>query len=357
MTRRATPTLDAVDGEQLLRYADVQGRRVAWAEVGSGPPVVVGGWWSSHLAVDWRDDRFRRFVQQLGRSFTVIRYDRPGTGLSDPSGSGPQTLDDEVELLAGLVDAIGLGEVSVLGASSGAVVAAAYAAATRDRVARLVLYGGFAHGADIAPPDAREAVLETVRRHWGVGSRFLADLFVPGATPAERTAFTQLQRLSATPERAAAELERVYELDCRALLPDLAGVPTLVLHRRHDRAIPFALGEDLAMRIPGAQLLALDGADHFPWLGDGDAVLAAVVAHLRGETPRPAAEDATSVRLTDRELEILRLVAAGRTDAQIADQLVLSPHTVHRHISNIRTKLGVTSRAAAVAWLSGQERG
>ena len=46
---------------------------------------------------------------------------------------------------------------------------------------------------------------------------------------------------------------------------------------------------------------------------------------------------------------MLRLVAEGLSDAQIAERLFLSPHTVHRHIANIRTKLRVPSRAAAVA--------
>jgi LuxR family maltose regulon positive regulatory protein len=53
--------------------------------------------------------------------------------------------------------------------------------------------------------------------------------------------------------------------------------------------------------------------------------------------------------LTPRELEILRLVAAGLNDAQIAERLVVSEHTVHRHVANVRTKLRVPSRSAAVA--------
>ncbi len=53
--------------------------------------------------------------------------------------------------------------------------------------------------------------------------------------------------------------------------------------------------------------------------------------------------------LTPREGDILRLVAQGLGDAQIAERLFLSPHTVHRHIANVRTKLDVPSRAAAVA--------
>jgi DNA-binding NarL/FixJ family response regulator len=53
--------------------------------------------------------------------------------------------------------------------------------------------------------------------------------------------------------------------------------------------------------------------------------------------------------LTNRELEILRLVATGLGTKEIASQLRLSEHTVHRHIANILNKLGVPSRAAAVA--------
>ena len=65
--------------------------------------------------------------------------------------------------------------------------------------------------------------------------------------------------------------------------------------------------------------------------------------------PAPPSSAAPSA-LTGRELEVLRLVARGLGDKEIAAQLNLSGHTVHRHISNIRTKLGLPSRAAAVAW-------
>jgi DNA-binding NarL/FixJ family response regulator len=53
--------------------------------------------------------------------------------------------------------------------------------------------------------------------------------------------------------------------------------------------------------------------------------------------------------LTKRELEVLRLVARGMSNQQIATTLVLSEHTVHRHVANVLGKLGVSSRAAAVA--------
>ena len=53
--------------------------------------------------------------------------------------------------------------------------------------------------------------------------------------------------------------------------------------------------------------------------------------------------------LSAREHEVLGLVAQGRTNAEIAAALVLSEHTVHRHVANILAKLGCSSRAAAVA--------
>jgi LuxR family maltose regulon positive regulatory protein len=63
-----------------------------------------------------------------------------------------------------------------------------------------------------------------------------------------------------------------------------------------------------------------------------------------------SATGAAEAGLTARELDVLRLVAEGLSDKEIADRLHLSGHTVHRHVSNIRTKLGLPSRAAAVAW-------
>jgi len=334
----------------VVRYADVGGQSVAWAATGSGPPLVVGGWWSSHLAMDWRNARFRRFVLRLSADHRVIRYDRPGAGLSDAAVT-PSSVEEEVAIVAGLADAIGLESFAAFGASSGSVVAAACAAAMPSRVPRLVLYGGYASGAAIASPAAREAMTEVVRRHWGLGSRVLADVFMPGATGAERADFARFQRSFGTPEQAAAQLEHVYGLDSRPVLRSLADVPTLVLHRRGDRAIPFALGEDLAARIPNAVFVALDGQDHFPWLGDAAAVANATLAHLAGRDPRRAVpEGRAKPGLTPREVEVLRLVASGHTDAEIAAQLVLSTHTVHRHMSNIRSKLGVSSRAAAAAW-------
>jgi len=336
--------------EQVVHYTGVGGRTVAWSSVGTGPPLVIGGWWASHLELNWRDHAFRSFVLSLARNHTVIRYDRPGTGLSDRDGPPPVGLADELEILTGLLDRIDLPRLSLLGASSAGAVASCYAAEKPDRVDRLVLYGTFARGADITSPSAQQLMISLVEGHWGLGARVLADVFLPHATPKERDDFVEFQRRSASRQAASIALGAVYSMDCADQLARVR-LPTLVLHRRDDRAIPFALGREIADTVPGAMFVELRGDDHFPWLGDSAAVLDAIDRFLAGLPQRARVEHPGPPSLTAREREILALVAEGLTDVQIAQMLVLSAHTVHRHIANVRTKLGVASRAAAAAWV------
>jgi pimeloyl-ACP methyl ester carboxylesterase/DNA-binding CsgD family transcriptional regulator len=333
--------------DQVVRFTGgPNDRTIAWATVGTGPPVVFGGWWCGHLELDWRNPLFRRFSGLLGDRFTLVRYDRPGVGMSDPTGPLVTSLADEVAALSAVVDAAG-DKVSLFGGSSGGCAAMAYAAAHPDRVERLVLYGSYARGTEIAAADARDSLLALVGRHWGVGSRVLADLFLPTATAAERDEFVRFQRGSLTAEKAVRSLAAVYAFDVRDQL-DTIEVPTLVLHRRDDRAIPFALGQDVAARIPGATFVPLDGTDHLPWRGDAESLVRAVREFL-GAGRRARQAGSPRHELSERELDVLRLVAHGLSDQEIARRLGISAHTAHRHVSNIRGKLGVSSRAAAAA--------
>lgn len=338
--------------DQIIHHGGRSAPSIAWSAVGSGPPLVIGGWWSSHLELDWRNVKFRRFVGLLARHRTVIRYDRPGAGVSDRGAMPPRSLEEELSTLDALVEEAAPGAVIALfGASSGAGVASLFAARHPERTERLVLYGSYARGADVAPPAAREAMLVVIGQHWGLGSRVLADVFLPDATALERDEFAEFQRRSASREVALASLRAVYDFDSTGHLGDVLA-PTLVLHRRDDRAIPFALGKDVATRIRNARFVPLEGDDHFPWRGDSESVARETLAFLGAPVeaaPSPSTPGAVT-RLTDREREVLRLVARGETDAEIAADLVLSTHTVHRHIANIRTKLGVPSRTAAAAW-------
>lgn len=333
---------------QDLRLFRFRGRRVAAATMGAGPVLVLPPWWITHLEADLADEHRGRFLRALARAHTVVRYDRPGTGASERADP-PATwgLSDEVALLEGVLDELEIESARFLGVSCGGCVAAAFAAAHADRVQGLAVYGGFLDGRRLGDASVRRAVAEIVRNHWGLGSRLLTDMFIPHATDEERRSFDRLQRDAATAQTAAALLEEIYGFDLTGSVGAVAP-GTLVLHRSRDRVVPLDAGRDLAAGLAQSRLLTLQGEHHPPWDGDSGEVLGALGSFLAGEAPLPVPPARTS--LTSREREVLALVAAGLGDREIADRLVLSPHTVHRHVANIRSKLGLSSRAAVAAY-------
>lgn len=333
-----------------IRFLTFRNRRIAYALSGDGPPLVAAAWWMSHLELDWHDEAFRWFWEALAEDYTLVRYDRLGVGMSDREGLDMRpTAEDEVALLRRVLEELELERVTLLGGSSGGCTAISFAAQFPQQVERLLLYGAYAHGAEVGTPQVRDAIVTTVRSHWGLGSRLLADIFLGKVSGVEQERFARYQRAAASAETAARLLELIYRTDVRAELPRVRA-PTLVVHRRGDRAIPYGLGRELAAAISGATLIPLDGSAHFPWSGDAGSVVRALRSFLTPalEPVRVAGEPA-QVLLSAREREVLALVANGLSDREIAAQLVVSPHTVHRHVANIRHKLGRGSRTAAVA--------
>jgi len=334
--------------ERELRFLPVGSRRVAYELRGAGPALVVPAWWVGHLELEQRDPRCRIFWESLGRGHRVVRYDRLGAGVSDRTlAPGEVTLERDVATLLGLVDHLELERFTLVAGSSGACTAIAVAARRPERVERLVLYGSYADGRAIASAEVSEALVSVVRANWGLGSKLLADVFLPHADEADREEFGRFQREAATRETAALLLGLVYQLDVTRELA-LIAAPTLVVHRREDTAIPFELGRRVAAGIANAAFVPLDGREHFPWHGDTAAVVHTIRAFLQHGSPA-VADDGSPSPLSRRELDVLHLVAQGLPDREIAARLVVSRHTVHRHVANIRRKLRQTSRTAAVA--------
>ena len=123
-------------------------------------------------------------------------------------------------------------------------------------------------------------------------------------------------------------------------------MPSLVLHRRGDRTVPMGHGRELASMLPSARFVALNGDAHLPWVGDQRDLQRALAGFLDDVA---VAESNGTSPLSRREAEVLRLVAAGLSNREIASSLVLSEHKVHRHVANILHKLTQSSRAAAAA--------
>jgi len=311
----------------------------------------------SHLERDLEYAPIRSFLAALSAHRRLIRTDPIGSGLSRSRRATPSALAPHVDALTAVLDDAGAERTTVLAGSSGCPVAIAFAARHPDRVERLILCGSYIDGSAIASASDRGALMEVVSRSWGVSARLMCEIFFPDATPEEQRAYLRHQRTVGSPDTAAAALAAVYAFDARA---EAAAVraPTLVLHRRGDRAIPLALGVETANTLAHARLAIVDGTAHHPWHGDSAAIVREVLA-FDGVEPGLLTEATASsepVRaahpgpLSEREREVLLLVAQGRTDTEIAAELHLSPHTVHRHIANVRSKLGVPTRSAAAAW-------
>jgi pimeloyl-ACP methyl ester carboxylesterase/DNA-binding CsgD family transcriptional regulator len=304
---------------------------------------VVPGW-LSHLELSWSIPAERVFYEALSSGRTLVRYDRPGCGLSDPY-DGPRTMALELATIRAVTEAVGATQFDLFGWSLGAAVAALWAAEEPETVSRLVLYGGWATGRDVGDEDSRRHLLGLLATHWGLGSDLLTDLFAPDADAGTRRAQAQYQRAASSAETAVALLGLAYELDVRPALPRIEA-PTLVLHRREDRAAPAAQSRVLADAIPGAQLVELEGRSHLPAFGDSRAV----VDQARLFLGLPKLRRAVPTGLTPRQEEVAALVADGLTNRELAERLGITERSAESHVERIRLRLGFRSRAQVAAW-------
>jgi pimeloyl-ACP methyl ester carboxylesterase/predicted amidohydrolase len=272
------------------------GRRLAYCRLGDGPLLVLPPGWISHLGVLWESTGFRRFVCALAQHNTVLWFDRQGCGLSTRDRVDFSIEEDLLDLEA-VVTQFPEQPISLFAVSCTGPVAVKFAVRHPERVARLMLYGTFARGAGIGGEEVQRSVLAMVRASWGLGARLLTELFVPadgGGPPGAAEWFARFQRESASAQMAARLLEEMYASDVSALLP-LVRSPTLVLHRRRDRAIPARAGRELAAGIAGARFVELAGNIHLAWLGDVDQLVGTIAAFL-GQAAPVLAEETGPVR-------------------------------------------------------------
>lgn len=326
-----------------IKYCATPAGRVAYSAAGSGPPLLLESGWVTHLRRQLDLFCFRTFHDRLAERFTVIRYDKPGCGLSDRDGTG-LSFEAQVTAAMAVADAVRATRFAIFGASQGGQIAATIAARYPDRVTSLVLYGMCANGAELAPPEVRESLVSLVKAHWGLGSKMITGIFVHNPTAEDVDTFARMQRESASAAVAGELLQVYYETDITGLLPKIRA-RTAVLHREADTATNFQLGRKVAAVVPDAEFVPLPGSGHLFYHGDWEPVLDAALGFLA--EPQPP-----SPVLTGRELEVARLVAEGLTNHAIATRLAVAPRTAETHVENIRRKLNVRSRAQIATWVT-----
>ncbi len=279
------------------RYARSGDVGIAYQVFGEGDiDLVVAFPFVSHLEMLWENPAQERFMRRLGSFARVIPFDRRGVGLSDPVDSAT-TLEERMDDVRAVMDAAGSERAALMGMSEGAMMCMLFAAAHPERTSALILWGAMARSTwaedyPWAPP--RDAVLEAETElmypFWGQGATI--DVFSPSLAedPKAREMQARFERQSASPMRVGQLLQMFLDTDVRDTLP-LIDTPTLVLHRRGDRAVNYRAARWLADQIEGSTYVELEGEDHFPWVGaSGTDGMAEIQEFLTGVRPAPSPE-------------------------------------------------------------------
>jgi pimeloyl-ACP methyl ester carboxylesterase/DNA-binding CsgD family transcriptional regulator len=339
--------------EQQIRFCSAyDGVRLAYATHGRGPPIVKAPNWLTHVEFDWKSPLWRPWLEGLGETNRVIRYDERGAGLSDWEVDD-FSLDAWVGDLEAVVDAAEVDRFGLLGLSQGAQIAIAYAVRHPERITHLVVCGGYLGGGEIATTDQErsDALDSLIRIGWGqanpVFRHVFTTLLIPEATPEVMEWVDELQRVSTSPENALRFQEAFRRIDVTELAPRVRA-PAIVFHARGDEMVSFAEGRRLAALVPDARFVPLDGRNHIFLAGEPawPTFLRELRAFLDLPLGQPGGELAA---LSKRELQVLELVAEGLSNEEIATRLYLSIRTVERHLSNVYAKLGVSGKAARAA--------
>jgi len=325
-----------------VRYAHSGSVNIAYQVVGSGPIdlVFVMGW-VSHLEYFWNEPSFARFLSRLASISRLIVFDKRGTGLSDavPVSQLP-TLEQRLDDVRAVMDAVGSQRAVLLGVSEGGPLCSLFAATYPEKTEALVMIGSYARRLrDVDYPwgptlQERDEFLQTIVDEWGgpVGIEVRAPSRMSDS--AFRDWWASYLRMGASPGAAVALTRMNAEIDIRNLLPSIR-VPTLVLHRTGDQCLKVEEGRYLASRIPGATFVELEGADHLPFVGDQEAILREIEQFLARTHDRASTDWVLATVLTvtaeasDADAQHLRGVfdrevafARGRPLAAQGDRLI-----------------------------------
>jgi len=334
------------------RYARSGDVHIAYQIFGDGPInlVVVPGF-VSNIENYWDEPDLARWLHRLGSYARVAMFDKRGTGMSDRVAELPG-LDQRMDDLRAVIDAAGMEQASVLAISEGGPLSVLFAATYPDRCRAMVLYGSFAR----ARKEFVTEFLSYIDQSWGTGGSL--PIFAPSRAndPGFQRWWGRFERLGASPAAAAGLMHMISQIDVSGILPSIR-VPTLVIHRTEDRAIPVKRGRFLAEHIPGARYIELPGADHVFFVGDNAGEIAdAIQEFLTGSrAPVPVDRVLATVLFTDIVGSTEKAAALG--DHRWRDLLENHHLTIRRNLARFRGHEVKTTGDGILATFDGPARG
>jgi pimeloyl-ACP methyl ester carboxylesterase/DNA-binding CsgD family transcriptional regulator len=315
--------------------------------------------WLSHQGL-LHQHAEHEFVQRLAKAsppWSHISYDKHGTGLSGCERSD-FSLAGMVAELASLADHLELPRFALLCGSVAGFTGVTYAVQHPERVSHLILVNTSSHGTSFHIPQlvaAVTAIAALADAEWALGAETLAQLLSPAGTTDLLVGLAGAPRNGISIDVALALWSAYRSFDITDLLPRVS-VPTLVLHSRGDRLVHYADGVELATAIPDAQLSLIPGCTYPLFHGPEAMVVGQMIVNFLTHNAaglgqsRVSTSAGVSASLTQQQLRVLRLIAAGNSSQEMAAALVLSERTVQRHISALYAKIGAHNRADATAF-------
>jgi pimeloyl-ACP methyl ester carboxylesterase/transcriptional regulator with XRE-family HTH domain len=356
--RQSSAVIDqvAVPGA-VTRYAMSGDVAIAYQVFGEGPvDLVVTPGLISHRELEWEHPRFAEFLRQFAGIGRVAIFDKRGTGMSDrvPAGTMEERMDD----IRSVMDAAGMDRAVLVGVSEGGPLSILFAATWPERTQALVLYGAFAcewhpdhhpFGKPLSPLEER---VKRLRSNWGKNVESFLQMYAPSIAndPAEQDWWARYLQIGASPGAAVALISMNSEIDVRHVLPAIK-VPTLILHRRGDRATDLEHGQYLARHIPGAHYVEMDGEDHLPMYGDLDRLIHEIRVFVDDVQTR---SDVDSILTTVLTIEMSIPIARCAEEESILQDTFQS--LAQESISNYRGEIVAQDRAVCVAHFDGPSR-
>jgi len=277
-----------------VRYAKtIDGLHIAYQVLGDGAiDLVYAPAFISHLEISWEEPLVARWLSRLARFSRLILFDKRGTGLSDRiAGDSIPTLEERMDDIRAVMDAVGSERAALFGASEGGPMCGLFAATYPQRAAALVLFASYPRALrdqdfpeGWLPINAVQPYLASVERVWSEGTfENMPEGLVEGLTEEEHARVSRwwgrLCRMSVSPGAAVALSRMATELDIRDVLSSIQA-PTLALCRRGDENAPAT--RYLAEHIPGAKLVEFEGQAHLAAFGEQDLILREIEQFLTG---------------------------------------------------------------------------
>jgi pimeloyl-ACP methyl ester carboxylesterase/DNA-binding CsgD family transcriptional regulator len=341
------------DLDLRIHYATARdGVNIAYWTAGAGEPLVFLPTLVSNVESDWRSDRGKVYAR-LAENHLLVRFDGRGHGMSDrnPASFSLETLIEDLEAV---VDELGLRRFAIMAPTIGATTAIAFAARFPKRVTKLVLFHPYPSFNDYFQSTFGDA-LPLVRQNWELFTMTVSHIRMGWLQGDQARNAAALMRDSVDQAFFLREVETAPQLNARPLMANVKA-PTLIVCRRHYGEYEIAVARSIAAAISTASFELVDGNSNGIW-DDRQQALREIERFLGVEdfstgpaTTLPDYLHNRSHDLSPREVDVLRFLASGQRNKEIAADLGLSVYTVARHVATIYAKIGAHGRAEATRY-------